>query len=82
MPDDGIDRPLADDLLFGLLAIGAFIGEQPCVTARLIRSGVIPAGRAGREYVGSKSALRRRFGELTSGYVTDRGRPPGGGEAA
>jgi hypothetical protein len=55
------DTPLADDLLHGYAAIGAFIGKSPRAAEHQVKQGVIPVRRMGRLVVASKKQLRELF---------------------
>jgi hypothetical protein len=61
------DEQLAEDLLVGAREIGEFIGRSPGAAHKLLATGVIPGGKIGWLWVGSKRALREHFAELTSG---------------
>jgi hypothetical protein len=66
---------LADDLLVGAREIGAFIGRSPGAAHKLLASGVIPGGKIGYLWVGSKRALRGYFAEVTAGRGRHDGQP-------
>ena len=52
---------LADDLLHGAAAIGAYIGVDERRAFYLLSKGYIPATKAGASWIGSKRRLRRYF---------------------
>jgi len=58
---------LANDVLTGKKAIADFTGESERRTQYLLETGQIPAGKLGRRWVGSKSALRQHYARLTAG---------------
>jgi hypothetical protein len=55
------DQPLADDLLHGGAAIGAFLGLKPGATFYGLQRGYIPATKRGNSWIGSKSRLKAHF---------------------
>jgi len=57
----------ADDLLYGAASIAAFLGIPLRKTFYLLEQRRIPAGRLGREYVASRTALRTHFRKLARG---------------
>jgi hypothetical protein len=70
---------LADDLLRGAAAIGAFIGELPKRVFYLAAKGQLPIGREGMMLIASKKVLRDHYARLTSSLPrTDKalGSPP------
>jgi len=69
MPDNPvIDQTTpADDLLYGVPAIAAFIGRTERDTYYDIDQGRLPVGRWGTRYVASNSRLRALFADITSG---------------
>jgi hypothetical protein len=69
MPDNPvIDQTTpADDLLFGVPAISAFVGRNERQVRYDIRRKLIPAGKWGEQYVASKARLRALFADITSG---------------
>jgi hypothetical protein len=58
---------LADDKLRGAKAIADFIDEDLRRTYDLLEKGILPAGKLGRTWIGSKRRLRKRYDEVTSG---------------
>lgn len=54
---------LADDILRGAVAIGAFIGIDPRKAFHLLQLGEIPAMKEGRIWTSTKSRLRRHYNE-------------------
>jgi hypothetical protein len=61
------DASLADDLLRGVPAIAAFLGENPRRMYYLLEKGLIPAGKVGASWVGSKRTIRAHLTQVTSG---------------
>jgi hypothetical protein len=61
MSSEKDETSLADDLLHGYEAIGAFIGKSPRATEHQFKQGNLPLRRMGRLIVGSKSVLRKYF---------------------
>lgn len=57
---------IADDLLKGCPAIGAFIGKTARETLWAIERGWIPAWREGHTWCALKSALRKHYAELAA----------------
>jgi hypothetical protein len=56
---------LADDLLKGADAIGAFLGEDRRRAFYLCERGLIPCGKEGATWVASKQALRAHYARVT-----------------
>jgi hypothetical protein len=54
---------LADDLLRGAEAIGAFIGLEPRQAFYGLQAGNIPAVKEGNTWVSTKSRLRKHYNE-------------------
>jgi hypothetical protein len=52
---------LADDLLWGIEAIGAYLGLGKRQADHALRSGRLPYRRVGRLIVSSKRALKQHF---------------------
>jgi hypothetical protein len=52
---------LKDDLLSGVKAIAAFIGEEEQTVGRLIRNGHLPAFRRGKMIFARKSEIEASF---------------------
>jgi hypothetical protein len=64
MPSEAtVETSLADDIIRGADAIGAFIGLDPRQTFYNLQRGVIPATKEGRLWVTTKSRLRRHYNE-------------------
>jgi hypothetical protein len=61
------DSCIADDKLSGVQAISAFINESPRRTYYLLENGLIPAGKLGATWVGSKRTIRQHYERLTGG---------------
>ena len=55
----------ADDVLRGVSAIAAFLGENERRTFYLCERGLIPCGKLGTGWVASKRALRAHYARLT-----------------
>ena len=74
LPHEGrsIDETIAEDLLYGLVEIGRFIGESEYRTKELILQGKIPGTRVGKTFIGSKRHLRRHYDAMTGGFFADR----------
>src|SRR5687768_11927613 len=73
---------LADDLLMGVVAIAAELGERPRRTEYLLQRGLIPGRRVGRRWYSSRSALRAFFEQeqpAVTGPPRGKGRPGAGG---
>ena len=58
---------LAADRLSGVRAIADFIGEDDRRTYYLLERKLIPAGKLGSQWVGSKKRLRDHYDRITSG---------------
>ena len=73
LPHDArpIDETIAADLLNGLEAIGRFIGQPAHRAKVLIRRGIIPATRWGKEYVGSRRHIAQSVDRETRGFFAD-----------
>jgi hypothetical protein len=59
-----ISPELSTDLLRGLRAVAAFIGESENVTYWLIRTKRLPAGKLGGKIIASKTQLTRHIDAL------------------
>lgn len=68
--------PLGDDLLRGVPAIAAFIGEKPSRTYYMCERGYLPVGREGSLYVASRQVLKDHYVKLTSGAEVRRDPAP------
>jgi hypothetical protein len=66
---DTPETTIADDLLEGCPAIGAFIGKNARETLWAIERGRLPAWREGHKWCALKSALRRHFAEMATKTV-------------
>jgi hypothetical protein len=60
---------LADDLLHGISSIANFLGESERRTYYLAENRLIPLGKVGAIWTGSKSALREHYKRITQGEV-------------
>ena len=58
---------LADDLLSGVSAIAAFIGEEERRTYYLLEKRYLPAGKIGATWLGSKRTLRKHLERIAAG---------------
>jgi hypothetical protein len=58
---------LASDVLRGVNAIAAFLGEKPRRVNYLIRKRRLPVGRDGGQWIASRRVLRQHYERLTSG---------------
>jgi hypothetical protein len=65
MDDKEQDTSLADDLLRGIKAIAAFIGENERRVYYMAERGYLPVGREGSTYVASKRALLAHYTKIT-----------------
>lgn len=65
--EDGHPDSLKNDILRGAAAISDFIGESKRRTLYKLECGIIPAGREGRNWVGSKRLIRQHYNRITSG---------------
>jgi hypothetical protein len=61
------ERPLADDLLEGAVAIGDFIGVPTRRALWLLDQRAIPADKLGQRWVASRRELRSFFAQVTAG---------------
>jgi hypothetical protein len=61
MPKLPEDKSLADDLLYGGAAIGAFVGIKAGAAFYALQRGHIPAVKRGAVWVASKARLRAHF---------------------
>ena len=55
------------DLLWGVAAIAGAINRPERQTSYMLERGLIPAGKSGRLWVGSRRKLREHFETLTEG---------------
>jgi hypothetical protein len=62
---------IADDMLYGAAAIAEFLGIPLRKAFYLLEQRRIPAGKLGREYVASRTALRIHFAKLAGGDRAD-----------
>ncbi len=60
-PDDRI----AEDLLDGAGAYADFLGLPVRRVYELLERGLLPGGKLGHKWIGSKSRVRRRYLELS-----------------
>jgi len=69
MPTPKIDAEsdLAADLLNGCAAIASFIGETERRTSYLLENRLLPAGKVGQRWGGSRNVLREHYARLTRG---------------
>jgi hypothetical protein len=58
--------PLADDLLRGIPAIAAYLGDSEQKVYYAAERGLLPLGKLGANWIGSKKALTAYFEKLTS----------------
>jgi hypothetical protein len=65
MTDDK-QQELADDLLKGARAIGAFLGVPPSAVYHIAKTKRMPIGKLGKDLFASKAKLRRAAAQLTS----------------
>jgi hypothetical protein len=63
------DTTIADDLLEGCPAIGAFVGKSAREALWAIERGWIPAWREGHKWCALKSVLRKHYTELATKTV-------------
>lgn len=61
------DEALANDLLRGIPAIAAFIGQPERITYYQAEKGFIPCGKTGGNWIASKRRLRAFYDALTAG---------------
>ena len=57
----------ADDVLYGVSAIAAFVGRPDHKVYYDLKRGLLPAGRWGQQWIASKARLREHFANVTSG---------------
>jgi hypothetical protein len=62
---------IADDMLYGAAAIAEFLGIPLRRAFYLLEQRPIPAGKLGREYVASRTALRAHLATLAGGDRAD-----------
>ena len=60
---DGYDRSLSDDLVWGVKALAVEIGRTERQTFHLLERGLIPGRKLGGRWVASRSALRQSLAE-------------------
>jgi hypothetical protein len=65
-----VPSTLADDLLRGIPAISAFIGEDERKVYYAVEQRLIPAGKQGANWIASKRALTAFYEELTNPPMT------------
>jgi len=58
---------LGTDLLMGASAIAGFIGQSRRRTYYVLGTSLIPAGREGQTWIGSKAKLREHYNKVTAG---------------
>jgi hypothetical protein len=58
-----VETPLAEDLLKGASAIGAYLNLDTRSTFYHLQQGNIPATKLGRVWLSTKSRLRKHFNE-------------------
>ncbi len=68
-------EPIQDDLLDGADAFVEFTGFRKRRVFYLLEKGLLPAGKLGGKWIGSKAAVRRALTRIASGQ-------PAGDEAA
>jgi hypothetical protein len=59
------ETTIANDVIRGVPAIAAFIGEDEHRTYRLCAGRIIPCGKQGASWIASKRALRAHYARLT-----------------
>ena len=64
---DGPPDSLKRDLLRGAAEISDYIGESKRRTLYKLERGIIPAGKDGRCWVGSKRLIREHYERITAG---------------
>jgi hypothetical protein len=57
---------MRSDLLWGIKAIAAAIGQSPRQVHYMLTRGQLPAGQQGERWVASKRVLQAHFSRLTS----------------
>jgi hypothetical protein len=65
IPDEANQSDLAADILRGCAKIAAFTGESERTTYYRLENGQLPALKQGREWISTKSRLRRHYNETT-----------------
>jgi hypothetical protein len=56
-----------DDLLDGVTDYVAFLGFNRRRVFYLLEKGLLPGGKIGRRWIGSKARVRERLAQLTAG---------------
>ncbi len=62
---------IGQDLLWGVRAIAAAINQPERKVSYMLERGLLPGGKVGSRWVGSKSALAEHFRRLTSSARPD-----------
>jgi hypothetical protein len=60
------DERIADDTLKGAIAIGLELGLRPYQVNYLFKTGKLPIGKMGKQYVASRRKLRRAMQKYTA----------------
>jgi hypothetical protein len=58
---------IENDLVWGVTAIAALIGQTKRQTYYQLERGLLPGGRQGEKWVASRRALQEHFAKITSG---------------
>ena len=61
--------PLGADLLIGAEAISKETGQSVRETYYWLEKGLLPAGKVGAQWVGSRERIREHFKKITAGVM-------------
>jgi hypothetical protein len=59
------EKPIGDDLIWGAEAIAAEINRTPRQTFHMLENGLLPAGKVGEKWVGSRTTIRAALLKIT-----------------
>jgi hypothetical protein len=59
------EKPIGDDLIWGAVAIAAEINQSERQTFHMLENGLLPAGKIGKKWVGSRTAIRAALLKIT-----------------
>jgi hypothetical protein len=59
------EKSIGDDLIWGAKAIAAELNQSERQTFHLLERGLLPAGKVGEKWVGSRKTLRAHMLKIT-----------------